>query len=260
MIPMVFHFTFLRGTTDWRWTDIHTLCLKSCQKVTGATQIVVHYDREDSGPHWDVARALGNVEWRQRTFETTIHGHPVKDQRIIHDVHRLRTLWEEGGWYCDLDIVFLKSFEKLRHNAAVLGTQCKQKSKLNCAVIGAVPGAAFIGGYLAKYQEWSPDLEKAWHVPANTWPWELSQQFHTQCTVLPRPAFYPVALSNRAFWKGGKTCVKNSYACHFWESLHRGLSVEDLRKTVLASHVEAISDDRSSSIVSLLPAVTLTFE
>ena len=255
---MVFHFTYFRGTTDWRWSDIHTLCLKSCQKMTGATQIVVHYDREDSGVDWDVARALGGIEWRQRNFEAVINGHPVKDQRLIHDTHRLRTLWEEGGWYCDLDFVFLKSFEKLRHNPAVIGTQCKQKSKLNCALIGAVPGAAFIGGYLAKYQEWSPDLEKSFWIPANTWPWELSHRY--PCEVLPRPAFYPVAWSNKSFWKGGKTCVKNSYAVHLWESMKPTLCVESLRSTVLSSHVEAVSDDRAVSTVNLLPAVTLTFD
>jgi hypothetical protein len=258
MIPMVFHFTFFRGTTDWRWTDIHTLCLKSCQKVTGATQMVVHYDREDSGSAWDTARALANVEWRQRDFVASINGHPVTDQRLMHDMHRLRTLWEEGGWYCDLDFVFLKSFEKLRHNPAVIGTQCKQKSKLNCALMGAVPGAPFIGEYLAKYQAWSPDLQTKFWIPANNWPWELSRQF--PCEVLPRPAFYPVAWSNKSFWMGGKTCVKNSYAVHLWESIKPELSVAALQKTVLASHIESVSSDRGGSVVNLLPSVTLQFD
>jgi hypothetical protein len=257
---MHFHFTFFRGTKDWRWTDIHTLALKSCLRHSGAERAVVHYDKEDSGAAWDEARAMANVEWRQRTFEASINGHPVTDQRLVHDLHRLRTLWEEGGWYCDLDFVFLKSFEILRHNSAVIGTQCKQKSKLNCALVGAVPGSAFIGAYLAKYMDWHPDLEKSFWVPANTWPWELSQQFHTQCTVLPRPAFYAVAWSNRAFWKGGKTCLRNSYAVHLWETLHPDLTVEDLKKTVLEEHIRSLEADSSSGIARVLPGVTLTWE
>jgi hypothetical protein len=259
-IPMVFHFTYYRGSKDWRWTDIHTLCLKSCQAMTGATKLVVHYDREDSGVDWDAARALANVEWRQREFAASINGHPVTDQRLVHDLHRLRTLWEEGGWYCDLDFVFLKSMEILRHNAAVIGTQCKQKSKLNCALIGAVPGSAFIGAYLEKYMSWTPDLEKTFWIPANNWPWELSQKFHTQCTVLPRPAFYAVAWSNKSFWKGGKTCLRNAYALHLWETLRPGMTVEDLRKTVLSDHLRNLDGETQSGVARLLPGVTLVWD
>lgn len=255
---MNFHFTFYRGSKDWRWTDIHTLALKSCLQYSGAKQAVIHYDCEDSGVAWDEARALGSVEWRKRTFEATINGHPVTDQRLIHDMHRLRTLWEEGGWYCDLDFVFLKSMEILRHNPVVIGTQCKQKAKLNCALIGAVPGAAFIGAYLEKYMSWTPDLEKTFWIPANNWPWELSQRY--PCTVLPRPAFYAVAWSNKCFWKGGKTCLRNAYAVHLWETLRPALCVEDLRKTVLADHLRNLEGTSHSGVAHLLPGTTLIWD
>jgi hypothetical protein len=259
MIPMVFHFTFFRGTKDWKWTDIHTLALKSCLRHSGAEKAVVHYDRDASGAAWDEARAFGSVEWRLLPVTMGfVNGFPVADQRLSHDMQRLRILWEEGGWYCDLDFVFLKSFEILRHNSAVIGTQCKQKSKLNCALMGAEPGSAFIGGYLAKYREWTPDLEKTFWIPANNWPWELSQKY--PCAVLPRPAFYAVAWSNKSFWKGGKTCLRNAYAVHLWETLRPELCVEDLKKTVLEDHVRGLEGEIQTGVARLLPGLTLTWE
>lgn len=259
MIPMNFHFTFCRGTTNWAWRDIHTLCLQTCKKYAGAAKLVVHYDRDGEGPAWDAARSLGSIEWRQTSFQPIIHGQPVTDQRLIHDTHRLQTLWAEGGWYADLDFVFLKDFHPLRDADAVIGTQCKQKSKLNCALIGSRPGSPFIRAYLDKYLECKPDdYKKAWWVYANNIPWELSQAHAV--TVLPRPAFYPVAWSNKNFWAGGRTCLRNSYAVHLWETLHPDVTVDSLRKTVLREHVEETLGERTASIVRLLPGRIISFE
>lgn len=257
MIPMTFHFTFYRGTTDWRWRDIHTLCLQTCKKFTGATKLVIHYDRDGEGADWDVARSLGGVEWRPTNFSATIAGKPVSDQRLIHDVHRLRTLWEEGGWYADLDFIFLKAFNMLRDADAVIGTQCKQKSKLNCALLGAKPGSAFIKAYLDKYEEWTPDQQKHVWTYANNIPWDLSQRHSVM--VLPRPAFYPVAWSNKNFWAGGKTCIKNSYAVHLWETLHPTITVADLRRTVLQAKIEEALGERTNSIVRMMSPVIVSF-
>jgi hypothetical protein len=250
---MTFHFTFYRGATDWRWRDIHTLCLQSCQKFTGATKLVVHYDREGEGADWDTARSLGGVEWRPTNFSATIAGKPVTDQCLIHNVHRLRTLWEEGGWYADLDFLFLKAFNHIRDAEAVIGTQCKQKSKLNCALLGARPGSAFIKAYLDKYDEWTPEQEKH----ANNISWELSQRHSV--LVLPRPAFYPVACSNKNFWVGGKTCIKNSYAVHLWGTLHPTATVADLRRTVLQEKVEEALGERTNCVVHHLPPIMVSF-
>jgi hypothetical protein len=258
MIPMTFHFAFYRGTTDWHWRDIHTLSLKSCQRYTGATRIIVHYDREDSGPTWDAARAIGGVEWRQTSFCPTVNGFPVADQRLSVDVYRLQTLWEEGGFFCDLDFVFLKSFEKLRDTPAVIGTQCKQKQKLNCGLMGCVPGSAFIRAYLDKYQSWEPMMEKKFWIVANNWPWELSTRHPV--TVMNRPTFYPVAWSNKTFWSGGKACLKNAHAIHLWESLKPTLTVDDLRQTVLLPYVESVMDDRPQGLPQILPGVLLSFD
>lgn len=241
MIPLTFHFAFYRGATDWRWRDIHTLCLKSCQQHSGAAKIVVHYDRDDNGPDWDVARALGNIEWRQVNFPTSPD---TTDQYILCDLYRLRTLWEEGGFFCDLDFVFLKSFEKFRDATAVIGTQCKQKQRLSYAIVGSMPGSAFVRACLDEYHTSNP--------------WDLVQRHPV--TVLGRPAFYPVAYSNTSFWRGGNVCLKNAHAIHLWAKQNPALTVTDLRKTVLSHSVESILGDRPRGVAQLLPGILLSFD
>jgi len=238
MIPLVFHFAYFRGKTNWAWLDVHTLCLQSCIARAKPAKIIVHYDREGDGPAWWSARLLDDIEWRQVSPADTINGHPVTDQRLWVDVYRLQVLLAEGGFFCDLDFVFLKNFEQLRHSEAVIGTQCKQKKKLACGLMGCVPGSAFIKAYLDAYSEWTPKEEKQFWEYANTVPWNLSLTHPV--TVLPRVVFYPMAWSNKTFWQGAVPKLKNSYAIHLWESLHPELCMDVLYKTGLADEIRAI--------------------
>lgn len=237
-IPMVFHFAFFRGATNWSWRDFHTLCLKSCFVRAGAEKIVVHYDRDGEGDAWSEAKALPNIEWRPTVLDWTIHGKPVTDQRIMADYHRLQTLHAEGGFFCDLDFIFLKSFEKLRSYPAIIGTQCRQKKKLACGLMGSIAGSTYIKAYLDEYQHWQPREEKKTWAYANNLPWRLSETHAVY--VVPRAGFYPVAWSNKTFWEGLPVPLKNSYAIHLWESIHPELSEEVLMGTYLAPEIESI--------------------
>jgi len=258
LIPMVFHFAYYRGTTNWAWRDIHTLCLLTCKRYTGATKIVVHYDREGEGEWWEKARALGGIEWRQSSFTPTIAGHAVTDQRIICDVFRLQTLWEEGGFFCDLDFVFIKSFETFRDAQAVIGTQCPQKRKLACGLMGCVPGSTFIRAYLDSYQTWDPTQQKHWWIYANIIPWNLSTQFPVM--VLKRPTFYPVTWTNKTFWKGEKVSLKNAHAVHLWETLKPNLTVQELRQTILLPYLEEVLDDRPHTVAQFQGEAIIHFD
>lgn len=258
MIPLHFYFTYYRGNTNWAWTDIHTLCLKSCKRNSGATKITVFYDRDGEGYDWDEARALANIEWIPTTFTAFINGIPVKDQRLIHDVHRLQTLWERGGYYADLDFVFLKHFEGLSASDAVIGTQCKAKKKLNCSIMGCAPGSSFIKSYIDAYKLWTHKHEKEFWTYANTIPWALSQTMPV--TVLAKRAFMPVSWSNKSFWEGKTTCLKFSYAVHLWESLHPDLRVADLLKTDLRPFIEDIINDIPRGLVHLQQGIIVNFD
>ena len=238
MIPMIFHFAYFRGKTNWRWLDFHTLCLQSCLARAHPDKIIVHYDRDGEGEAWEAARLLPKVEWRQVEAPDTINGYPVIDQRLWADIYRLRVLHEEGGFYCDLDFVFLKNFESLRHAEAIIGTQCKQKKKLACGLMGSVAGSTFIKAYLDAYKEWTPKEEKKVWTFANVIPWKLSLEHPV--TVLPRVVFYPVAWSNKSFWTGAVPKLKNAFALHLWETLHPELNMEVLAKTGLAEEIGKI--------------------
>jgi len=203
-------------------------------------------DAPGSGEAWDQAQALSNVEWRPTVFPESINGLPITDQRISCDIHRLRTLQTEGGFFADLDFVFLGSFETLRHNEAIIGIQCKAKQKLACGLMGSVPGGAFITAYLDAYKDWTPEEQSKWWKFANTVPWTLSKLHPV--TVIARPMFYPWCWSNKKFIKGGVINLKKSVAIHLWESLYPEVNVEALKKTAVARWIKELEGEMSGSV------------
>jgi hypothetical protein len=257
MIPFHFHFTYFRGATDWKWTSVHTLCILSCHERAKAERIIVHYDKEGDGPAWEEVRTLPYVEWRKVSPNWEINGHAVTDQRIAADYFRLTVLESEGGFYCDLDFVFLKSFEPLRHHTAIIGTQCPQKHKLACGLMGAVPGSTFIQAYRDAYKYWNPSEQKKFWNFANIIPYTLSK-LHP-ITVLPRKIFYPLAWSNKTFWAGKPVCLKDSVAIHLWNHLNPDMSKASLMKSGLADAITEIYNGIPPT-VSSAPGKTLSFE
>lgn len=258
MIPLTFHFSYFRGETNWKWLDVHTLCIKSCLINAKAKQIIIHLDRDGEGPAWDEMRLLENILLRYVIVDRKINGYPVTDQRLWADLHRLRTLNEEGGFYCDLDFLFLRSFEQLRDCPALIGTQCKQKKKLACGLMACEAGAEFISRYLMEYDCWNPDDEKVFWNFANTVPWKLSQLYPVK--VLSRSLFYPLAWSNKKFWEGKGICMKTSVAVHLWGHLHPELSRADLDKTVLKPILEKLDHGGIQTVVQSRPGGLLVFD
>jgi hypothetical protein len=259
MIPMVFHFSYFRGSKSYRWKDFHTLCLKTCQIRAGAEKIVIHYDRDGEGPDWEEAKALPGIEWRLTELDWKVNGIVVTDQRLQHDIHRLRVLNTEGGWYADLDFVFLKNFEALRHNQAIIGIQCKQKAKLNCALLGCIPGSKFMAAYLESYKEWTPEHEIHTWAFANSVPWKLSRLYPV--TVVDRAAFYPVAWTNKGFWNGRPVPLYATYAVHLWESMNPDLSVEKLYTSGMALEMTKVLKEKIPAKESIVfRSGTLTFD
>lgn len=249
LIPLTFHIAYF-SDLHGPWRDINTLCLASCRRYTGATRIIVHYNCEGSGADWDNARSLPAVEWQQTDFPTWPH---TADPQLKLDLFRLTTLWEAGGFFSDPDFIFLKSFETFRDTPAVIGTQCKQKQKLACGLIGCVPGSLFIETYLRLFRERLANKSALMAIP-----WQISTAYPVR--VLNRPAFYPVAWSNKTFWSGGKTCLKNAYALHLWATLKPELTVALLRQTDLRSWIEEVLDDRPQMAAQWLPGMLLCFD
>jgi hypothetical protein len=255
MIPHVVHFAFFRGETNWPWSDIYTLCIKSCLINSRPKAIIIHLDRDGSGPDWDEMRLLENVSLRYVTPETSINGHQITNQRVWCDIYRLRTLLAEGGFFSDLDFIFLKSFESLRDGPAVIGTQCKQKRKLTCGLMGCEPGADFIAAYLKAYDDWSPESTCEY---ANTLPWTLSETHSVN--VLARSVFYALSWTNLKFWKGKNICLKTAVAVHLWNNRYPAITRTSLDLTILKPILARLDLGGLVTAVSKQPGRVVSFD
>lgn len=249
------HLFYFRGATRFQFSDIHLACIKTAHERGGFKKIVLHEDTPGESSFYKEARTLPYVEFRRTEFPTQINGHPVKDQRLSVDYVRLQTLILEGGVAADMDFIFLQSFAPLLEHDAFIGTQCKQKKKLSCAIMySKEPQNPFYIAYLGAYKEWEPIHEKKFWTYANNVPYDLSQKY--PITVLPVKAFYPVAWSNKTFLQGADTKLSDSYAIHLWGHLKPHLTLEDLRGTALKDYIPA----STYGFVAKREGTTISFE
>jgi len=205
MIPFIFHFPFWGG----KWMDHYNVCLQSCLLRANAHQIIVYYDSPGHGPSWDSAQKIDKIQWVQT--ENTAE-------------HRLSVLFDTGGFYCTLDMIFLKSWELLRHNKVVVASQCVQRKKIYNHVIGSIADSDFIAEYANAYD--STDMI----------PYDIVERHNV--TLLKRNAFYPVAISSKVFYRGGLPNMLNSYSIHLWST--KNLTLAKLRKSGIGPEVEKI--------------------
>jgi hypothetical protein len=240
VIPSVLHFSYFQGEKGFHWRDIHTLCLLSAKHYAGFEKIIVHYDRPGEGEWWLTARAIPGIHWRQvKSLKMVVNHFPVTDQRLPCDLYRLNTLFNEGGVYADLDFVFLGDLQHLLKNSAFIGTQCKAKKKLACALIGSTIAAPFIREYRKAYKQWKPEHEKRFWDYANSVPWEIATR--VPCCVLETDVFYPWRWSSKKFLQGVEPRgFKKAIACHLWESIKPDLTVEDLLKTSMGPKIRTV--------------------
>jgi len=252
MIDLTFHFCFFRGAELAPWRDIYTFCLKSCQRSAMAQKIVVYYDSPGEGLEWDAAHDLTDIVWKQDEFPTEYN-----DPRLISDIFKLQVLEREGGFACDLDFLFLSSFEKFRHNDAVIGVQCKAKRKLTCSIIGSKPNAEFVYSYIDTLTHLSPAQIANYDKITNVIPWELSARYPV--TVLPRPVFFPWCWSNKKFLTGGALNVKQSAAMCVWGTVYPSITLDDLKKTSISKIIEKIETNNQPTAVTSRPGGILQF-
>ncbi|XP_077528701.1 lactosylceramide 4-alpha-galactosyltransferase-like [Haemaphysalis longicornis] len=175
--------------------------------------------------------------------------------RINHlsDALRLLVLWKYGGIYADMDVLTLRSFDKLENVLARelfpdVGNSVMAFRKRNPFLFRCLE--EFSKTY--KPRKWAHNgprlLERVlpWFCPPNS----VNKQPLVKCsgvTVLPANAFYPVTylewrkpfLQNHTFEVLRAT--SESFALHLWNSYSRGQTVEHgsaydvMRKTLCPS-------------------------
>jgi hypothetical protein len=168
-IPEVIHFIWI--SLGEKMTELQRICIGSAVLNTKC-KIVLHTD--------DASVVLPGVETRLREFPTSINGKPFNKNdsvgfkshlfsRVSHlkDVVRLQILFEEGGIYSDLDMLWLRHPWRWLDcgKGVVMGYQTKVYKTLCNAVIFATPAHPLIKMYL----DWTISIypPKKYWIPAN---------------------------------------------------------------------------------------------
>ena len=167
MIPEVIHFIWVSlGET---LNELQMLAIASAVYNTKC-KVVLHTD--------DPSISISGVETRSRVFPTTINGtvfnkdddvKHLNARRISHlkDVVRLQILYDEGGIYSDLDVVWLRHPWRFLHSkkGVVMGYQHKAYKTLCNAVMFACAHHPLIKEYL----DWTISIypPKKYWLPAN---------------------------------------------------------------------------------------------
>lgn len=182
-------------------------------------QVVLHTD--------DSSLYIPNVEVRVRTFPTEVKGNPFCEDasllrsRISHlkDIIRLQILYEEGGIYSDLDVLWMKDPWSLLHHKVVIGFGNKSYKILCNAVMMAEPKQEAILQYLNWTVEQYPP-KKYWNM-AN--PWKLWKD-RPEVKMVDKYYFFPRHYSDKSDYTLQQ--VEKSICCHLFCSFENPVQGE----------------------------------
>ena len=186
MIPAVIHFIWI--ALGEQLSELQKLGILSAVKNTNC-RVILHTD--------DPSIQLPGVELRIRTFPTHINGKVFnKDEDVNHvwgkrvshlkDVIRLEILYEEGGIYSDLDVLWMRHPWRFLDNKVVIAYQTKAYKTLCNAVMMAEPKQEAIKQYL----DWTVSIypPKKYWIPAN--PYKLWKD-RAEVKMIDKYNFFP---------------------------------------------------------------------
>jgi hypothetical protein len=189
MIPRVIHFIWIY--VDKHPTEQLLFGLKSAVLNT-TCKVVLHTDDKTIKP-------IDGVDIRYRTFKKDIKGIPFNpDEKIVYkgeakriahisDIERLEILYDEGGIYSDMDVIWLRNPWEFWDKKVVIGFTNKSYKILANSIIMAQPKQTAI----KEYHDWLIDIypAKQYWVPAN--PYKLWKD-NTDVTMVDRHLFFPI--------------------------------------------------------------------
>lgn len=227
MIPRIIHFIWI--SAGEHPTEDQLLGVRSAVLNT-TCRVILHTDDTSIKP-------IEGVEIRKRKFPTEINGIPFNPddkiqydgqaKRVSHlkDIIRLEILYDEGGIYSDLDVVWLRNPWEYWDKKVVIGFSNKSYKILANAIIMSEPK----NPALTQYKEWLVSIwppQKYW-IPAN--PYKLWEK-NPDVTMVDKYVFYPVS------WKNMKDLefkdLERSVAVHEFASmggLSKGSVIESIK-------------------------------
>ena len=203
-IPNVFQFVFGLREQAEPFHLVHYLCLASCRAVNQPDQIHFHYQHEPWGEWWDRIRpflTLRKIAPERFVADYSYTDPLVARYRYAHlaDFARLRILCEEGGFYADMDTLFLRPVPpSWRDSRFILGEERPPAGapggSLCNAWMASAPGAPFGQAWLEGIQA---AFDGTWSNHSTLLPYRLSRSMPTEIDVQPSSAFYALDWTRR---------------------------------------------------------------
>jgi hypothetical protein len=189
MIPKVIHFIWIFAGNHP--SPEHIFSIQTAVLNTNC-KIILHTDDKTIKP-------IEGVEIRYRTFNKDIKGIPFdpnekieykgEAKRIAHisDIERIDILYQEGGIYSDMDVIWLRNPWEYWDKKVVIGFTNKAYKILANSIIMAEPKQSAI----KKYKEWLIDIypSKKYWIPAN--PYKLWKD-DPSVTMVDKYIWFPI--------------------------------------------------------------------
>jgi hypothetical protein len=181
---------------------VHYLCIESCRQVQRPERIVLHCGHRPFGRYWDLLEPHVTLAPAEQvaavtaasTNETLV---PRRFRYAHHaDFVRLDALVEQGGFYADLDTLFVAPFpETLLAAPFVLGREDDVRDELTGVVRPSLCNALLLSRPRSTFAVlWRRTAESAlngtWSNHSTLLPYELSRRFPDAVHVEPRRSFY----------------------------------------------------------------------
>ena len=216
-IPKIIHFIYF-GYTDFKF--VHYFAIKTAYDNNPSYKInLYNYKLPKNNIWFDLTLQYVNIIHTEPP--ESIYGNKLNTYAHRADIVRLEKLIEYGGFYLDIDVWTLKSFDSLLNieETCIMGYQAEQSQfKGLCnAVVGAKPQSAFLKIWLENYKSFKSD---EWDKHSVYLPLELSKDHPSLIHIKSQEVFFPVSWFdfNDLFKKNKKVNLDNSYTIHLWES------------------------------------------
>ena len=216
-IPKIIHFIYF-GYTEFKF--IHYFSIKTVHDYNPDYTIYLYnYEQPVNNIWFELSKQYINIV--QTKPPESIYNNTLNTYAHKADIVRLEKLIKYGGFYLDIDVWTLKSFDTLLNieESCIMGYQAKntQFEGLCNAVIGAKPQSAFLKIWLENYKTFN---NTEWDNHSVYLPLKLANKYPQLIQIKTQETFFPISWFdfNNLFKKDKTITLENSYTIHLWES------------------------------------------
>jgi len=201
-IPNIAHFVWGLKDEAEPFHLVHYLCIESCRQVQRPERIVMHCRHRPHGPYWELLEP--HVTLAPADLAAEVTGADYDDwlvppqYRYAHhsDFVRLDALIESGGFYADIDTLFVRPFPaEFFAEKFVMGREDDVRDELTGVVRPSLCNALLLSAPRSLFAvTWrrtaAGALDGTWSNHSTLLPYELSEKLPGAVRVEPRGSFY----------------------------------------------------------------------